>query len=146
MLRCYIRIFLVDNVSTLLDAGHSVVAEMTRSHIQEGIDAAKRVGRPPFGYTVEDGSLQQVPAEYVRVQSLIREVRKSREEKATAAFFKIPGSKIRSTITRSEANYNIPFDNDQWQLERAKVDVGEKNFPPLDVRGVHPVESKRNPE
>ena len=32
--------------------------KMIRSHVQEGIDAAvadgKRVGRPPFGYTVED--------------------------------------------------------------------------------------------
>lgn len=25
----------------------------------------KRVGRPPFGYTVEDGFLQQIPSEYV---------------------------------------------------------------------------------
>ena len=49
---------------------------MTRSRMQESIDAAKRVGRPPFGYTVEDGSLQQVPVEYVRIQTFIRQVRK----------------------------------------------------------------------
>jgi DNA invertase Pin-like site-specific DNA recombinase len=36
--------------------------KMIRSRVQEGIDAAiadgKRVGRPPFGYTVEEGFLQ----------------------------------------------------------------------------------------
>jgi DNA invertase Pin-like site-specific DNA recombinase len=39
---------------------------MIRSRVQEGIDTAiadgKRVGRPPFGYTVEDGFLQQIPS------------------------------------------------------------------------------------
>ena len=124
--------------------------KMIRSRVQEGIDAAiaggKRVGRPPFGYTVEDGFLQQVPAEYVRVQTFIREVRKGREKKATATFFEIPDSKIRSILTRAEANYDIPFDNDQWRLERAKVDAGEKDLPPLDARGAHSVGSKREPK
>ena len=94
---CYDAIFgfsWLDNVSTLLDAGHSVVAEMTRSRIQEGIDAAKRIGRSPFGYTVEDRSLQQVPAEHARVQSLIREVRKSREEKAPPRSSRYPAQRF----------------------------------------------------
>jgi DNA invertase Pin-like site-specific DNA recombinase len=112
--------------------------EMIRSRVQEGIDAAiadgKRVGRPPFGYTVEDGFLQQIPAEYVRAQSFIREVRKGREKRATAAFFEIPISKMRSILARAEANYDIPFDNDQWQLERAKVDAGKKELPSLSAR------------
>jgi DNA invertase Pin-like site-specific DNA recombinase len=112
--------------------------KMIRSRIQEGIDAAiadgKRVGRPPFGYTVEDGILQQIPSEYVRAQSFIREVRKGREKHATAAFFEIPDTAIQSILARAEANYDIPFDNDQWQLERAKIDAGEKELPPLDVR------------
>jgi DNA invertase Pin-like site-specific DNA recombinase len=124
--------------------------KMIRSRVQEGIDAAvadgKRVGRPPFGYTVENGFLQQIPTEYVRVQSFIREVRKGREKKATAAFFEIPDSKIRSILVRAEANYDVPFDNDQWRLECAKVDAGEKDLPPLDARDAPPVESKRDPE
>jgi DNA invertase Pin-like site-specific DNA recombinase len=120
--------------------------KMIRSRVQEGIDAAiadgKRVGRPPFGYTVEDGFLQQIPTEYVRAQTFIREVRKGHEKQATAAFFDIPESKIRSILARAEVNYDIPeskirsilaraevnydipFDNDQWQLERARVDAG----------------------
>jgi DNA invertase Pin-like site-specific DNA recombinase len=114
--------------------------KMIRSRVQEGIDAAiadgKRVGRPPFGYTVEDGFLQQVPTEYVRVQSFIREVRKGREKQATAAFFAIPDSKIRSILNRAETNYDIPFDNDQWRLERAKVQAGEKALPSLDDRDI----------
>ncbi|EMA55847.1 recombinase family protein [Halococcus thailandensis] len=124
--------------------------KMIRSRVQEGIDAAiangKRVGRPPFGYTVEDGFLQQIPAEYVRTQTFIREVRKGREKKATATFFEIPESKIRSILERAEANYDVPFDNDQWRLERAKVDAGEKELPPLDARGARPSTSPRAPE
>ena len=78
--------------------------KMVRSRVQEGIDAAiadgKRVGRPPFGYTVEDRFLQQIPAEYVRPQSFIREVRKGREKHATAAFFEILDSAIQSIPQR----------------------------------------------
>jgi DNA invertase Pin-like site-specific DNA recombinase len=116
--------------------------KMIRSRVQEGIDAAiadgKRVGRPPFGYTVEDGFLQQIPAEYVRAQTFIREIRKGREKHATAAFFDIPDTAVQSILARAEANYDIPFDNDQWRLERAKVDAGEKDLPPLDVESTRP--------
>jgi DNA invertase Pin-like site-specific DNA recombinase len=121
--------------------------KMIRSRVQEGIDAAiadgKRVGRPPFGYTVEGGFLQQIPAEYVRAQTFIREVRKGREKRATAAFFDIPISKMRSILARAEANYNVPFDNDQWRLERAKVDAGKKELPPLSTHGARQSASAR---
>jgi DNA invertase Pin-like site-specific DNA recombinase len=123
--------------------------KMIRSRVQEGIDAAvadgKRVGRPPFGYTVEDGFLQQTPSEYVRAQTFIREVRKGREKYATAAFFEIPDSAIQSILARAETNYDIPFDNDQWQLERAKVDAGEKELPPLDTQEDRRTVSARSP-
>jgi hypothetical protein len=105
------------------------------SRVQEGIDTAiadgKRVGRPPYGYTVEDGFLQRLPDQYVRAQNFIREVQKGREKRSTAVFFDIPESKVRSILTRSETNYEIPFDNGQWQIERAKVNAGEKDLPPL---------------
>lgn len=71
--------------------------KMIRSRVQEGIDGAiaegKRVGRPPFGYTVEDEFLQQVPSEYIRAQNYIREVRKGREKRTTARCFEIPRRK-----------------------------------------------------
>ncbi len=109
--------------------------KMIRSRVQEGIDGAiaegKRVGRPPFGYTVEDGFLQQVPSEYVRAQNFIREVRKGREKRSTARFFEIPPSKMRSILHRAEENYDIPFNNDQWRIERAQVEAGKKNLRPL---------------
>ena len=124
--------------------------KMIRSRVQEGIDAAiadgKRVGRPPFGYTVEDGFLQQIPAEYVRAQTFIHEVRKGREKHATAAFFEIPDSAVQSILTRAEANYDVPFDNDQWRLERAKVTAGEKDLSPLDAQSGHPPALMRGPE
>ncbi len=74
--------------------------KMIRSRVQEGIDATiadgKRVGRPPFSYTIEDSFLQQIPSEYVRAQTFIREVRKGREKHATTVFFEIPDSAIQS--------------------------------------------------
>ncbi len=63
----------------------------------------KRVGRPPFGYPIEDGFLQQVPAEYVHVPNFIREVHKGREKHATAAFFDIPDATIRSILNRAKS-------------------------------------------
>jgi hypothetical protein len=106
----------------------------------------KRVGRPPFGYTVEDGFLQQIPSEYVRAQTFIREVRKGREKHATAAFFEIPDPAVQSILARAEANYDIPFDNDQWRLERARVGAGEKDLPPLDSKSARPAAPTRTPE
>jgi hypothetical protein len=35
-------------------------------------------------------------------------------------------------LKRSEQNYEIPFDNDQWKIKRAKVEAGEKELKPLD--------------
>lgn len=109
--------------------------KMIRSRVHEGINGAiaegKRVGRPPFGYTVEDGFLQQVPSEYVCAQNFIREVRKGREKRVTARFFEIPPTKMRSIRQRAEENYDIPFDNDQWGIERTQVKAGKKNLRPL---------------
>lgn len=72
----------------------------------------------------------------MRAQSFIHEVRKGREKQATAAFFEIPDSAIQSILARAEANYDVPFDNEQWRLDRAKVTAGEKELPPLDARDV----------
>ncbi len=84
-----------------------------------------------FDYAVEDSLLQQVPTEYVRAQDFIREVRKSREKRATADFFEISASKMRSILDRVAANYDIPFDTDQWRIERALIEAGKKDLPPL---------------
>jgi DNA invertase Pin-like site-specific DNA recombinase len=122
--------------------------KMIRSRVQEGINAAiadgKRVGRPPYGYTVEEGFLQQLPKQYARAQNFIREVRKGREKKATAAFFDIPESKIRSILDRAEANYDIPFDNDHWRLERAKINADKKHLLPLGGRGERSASESRS--
>lgn len=108
---------------------------MIQSRVQEGIDRAleqgKHVGRPPFGYTVEEGFLQQVPDEYVRARKFIEEVKRGREKKATTRWFEIPESSVQSILKRAEENYDIFFDNDQWQVERAKVKAGEKKLSPL---------------
>ena len=38
-------------------------------------------------------------------------------------------------MKRAEQNYEIPFDNGKWKVERAKVEAGEKDLPPLDASG-----------
>ncbi len=58
-------------------------------------------------------------------------MRKCREKRATADFFEIPAPKMRGIIERAEANYDISFDTEQWRLERAQVEAGKKDLPPL---------------
>lgn len=108
---------------------------MIRDRVQQGVDRAiengKRVGRPPFGYKVKDGFLYQKPEQYARAQQFIREVKKGREKKATGQFFNIPEAARSSILERSEQNYGIAFDDDVWEIERAKVKAGEKELEPL---------------
>jgi len=109
--------------------------KMIQDRVQQGIDKAiedgKRVGRPPFGFGVENGFLVQIPDEFARAQRFIREVKKGREKTATADFFEIPSSAVQSVLERSEQNYDIEFDNAQWKVERAKVEAGEKELDEL---------------
>ncbi len=110
---------------------------MIQDRVQSGIDKArrdgKRVGRPPFGYYVEDGFMYQDPTEYNRAQNFIREVKKGRSKRATAEYFEIPQSAIQSILKRAEKNYEIPFDNSEWKVERAKVESGQKELDPLET-------------
>lgn len=77
--------------------------------------------------------MYQDPAEYNRAQNFIREVKKGRSKRATAEFFEIPESAIQSILKRAEKNYEIPFDNDEWRVEKAKVESGQKELPPLEA-------------
>jgi len=110
--------------------------KMIQDRVQQGVNKArrdgKRVGRPPFGYDVEDGFMYQDPVEYNRAQNFIRELKKGREKKATAEFYEIPESAIQSILQRSKKNYEIEFDNSQWRVERARVESGEKELTPLE--------------
>ncbi|WP_128476536.1 recombinase family protein [Halorussus pelagicus] len=110
--------------------------KMIQDRVQQGIDKAKRdgkrIGRPPFGYDVEDGFMYQDPVEYNRAQNFIREVKKGRAKSTTAEYFEIPKSAVQSILKRSHQNYEIPFDNDQWKVKRAKVEAGEKLLDPLE--------------
>lgn len=82
------------------DAERTMILSRVQEHIDAAIADGKRVGRPPFGYTVEDGTLQQVPAEYVRARTFICQVRKGREKQATVTFFEIPDAVIQSILAR----------------------------------------------
>lgn len=74
-----------------------------------------------------------MPTEYVLTQNFIREVRNGREKQVTTDFFEIPAPKMRSIFDRAAADDDIPFDNDQWRLERAKIKPGEKELLSLDA-------------
>jgi DNA invertase Pin-like site-specific DNA recombinase len=116
---------------TFADAERRMIQDRVQQGITKAKEQGKRVGRPPFGYTTEDGFLVQKPSEYTRAQEFVREVRKGRAKKATAEFFEIPSSSIQSILERSEQNYEIEFDNNEWKVERAKVEAGEKTLAPL---------------
>lgn len=111
--------------------------KMIQDRVQQGVDKAqrdgKRVGRPPFGYDVDDGFMYQDPAEYNRAQNFIREVKRGRAKSTTAEYFEIPQSTVQSILKRSEKNYEIPFSNDEWRIERARVESGEKELEPLEA-------------
>lgn len=76
----------------------------------------------------------------------IREVRSGREKRATAAFFDGPVPKMWSILAWAETNYDVAFDNDQWRLERVKVDAGKKERPPLSTHGARQSASARQSE
>lgn len=110
---------------------------MIKDRVQQGIDKAqrdgKRVGRPPAGYDVDDDGFMFIDApEYAKVQNFVREVKKGRAKTTTAEYFGISESAVQSILKRSEQNYEITFDNDEWRVERAKVKTGQKDLDPLD--------------
>lgn len=113
------------------DAERKMIKDRVQQGINRALDEGKHVGRPPFGFDVEDGFLVQVPDEYARAQKFINEVKKGREKTATAEFFEIPSSAVQSILKRSEENYDVKFDNDAWRVERAKVQSGEKELDEL---------------
>ncbi len=113
------------------DAERKMIIDRVQAGIDDAIANGKHVGRPPLGYGVSEGMLYQKPIEHARVVNFIKEVRKGREKTATAEFFEVPQSSIQSILERSEANYDVKFDNDDWRIERAKVEAGEKHLDSL---------------
>jgi len=59
------------------DAEQQMIVDRVQQSIDKAIDESKRVGCPPYGCTVEDGFMQQIPSEYTRAQRFIREVKKA---------------------------------------------------------------------
>jgi DNA invertase Pin-like site-specific DNA recombinase len=115
------------------DAERRMIADRVQQGVNKAMRDGKRVGRPPRGYDVdEDGFLHQDPVKYAKVQNFIRELKKGRPKASTAEFFGIPESSIQSILTRAKKNYEIEFDNDQWKVERAKVEAGEKDLGSLE--------------
>mgnify|MGYP006276776647 FL=1 len=117
----------------------SMVAEMelklNRERRQEGIERAidrgVQFGKAPHGMTKNEMGVP-VPGEgYERVQAFIREVRKGRAKRPTARFFEIPEGSIATILERAGELYGVEFDNDQWKLERAQVEAGEKELAEL---------------
>ncbi len=88
------------------DAGR----KMIRSRVQEGIDAAiadgKRVGRPPFGYTVEEASSSRFPqstfayrASSARFAKVARRRLPPRSSRYPTRRFEVSSHELRRTTT-----------------------------------------------
>ncbi|WP_256545404.1 recombinase family protein [Halobellus inordinatus] len=117
----------------------SIVAEMelklNRERRQEGIERAidrgVQFGQAPHGMTKNEMGVP-VPGEgYERVQAFIREVKKGRSKRPTARFFDVPEGSIATILDRADELYGVAFDNDEWKIERARVEAGEKGLAEL---------------
>ena len=105
--------------------------ERRQEGIERAIDRGVQFGKAPHGMTKNEMGVP-VPGEgYERVQAFIREVRKGRAKRPTARFFEIPEGSIATILERADELYGVEFDNDQWTLERAQVEAGEKDLSKL---------------
>lgn len=93
-------------------------------------------GRVPAGYRVdEDGYLVEDADEYERIRRMCQRIMEGRPKRRVAAFYGLESGyeSILSRVEDSEKPYyeDIHFDDDQWQLEQAKVKAGKKELDPL---------------
>jgi DNA invertase Pin-like site-specific DNA recombinase len=115
--------------------------ERRREGIERAIDRGVQFGRAPHGMTKNEMGVA-VPGEgYERVQAFIREVRKGRAKRPTARFFDVPEGSIGTILDRAGELYGVEFDNDDWKLERARVEAGEKKLDALGDRTAQTSES-----
>ena len=68
---------------------------------------------------------------FERVQYFIREVRRGRAKRPTARFFDVPEGSIAGILDRAGDVYGVEFDNDEWKIERARVEAGQRELEPL---------------
>jgi len=109
----------------------NLARERRREGIERALDQGVQFGRAPHGMTKNEMGVP-VPGEgYERVQAFIREVKKGRPKRPTARFFEVPEGSIATILERAGELYGIEFDNDEWTLERAKVEAGEKKLSDL---------------
>lgn len=128
-----------DDMGQMMLKFMAMVAEMelnlNRERRQEGIERAidrgVQFGPAPHGMTKNEMGVP-VPGEgYERVQAFIREVRKGRAKRPTARFFGVPEGSIATILERSDSLYGVAFDNDDWKIERARVEAGQKELAEL---------------
>jgi len=111
--------------------------KMIQERVQEGIDRKKElgewVGRPPYGFTVDDdsGMLLKQPEKYEIAVEFIQQVKKGRAKLPTARFFGLE-TQYPTILGNSDTHYDISFDEAAWKQERAKVEAGEKDLTPLE--------------
>lgn len=113
------------------DAERAMIQDRVTQGIRKTMAEGKHVGRPPLGYEVDEEGFLRQNSEFGRVQQFIREVKKGRAKRPTARSFGIPEGSVHTVLERAEKHYDIPFDNDEWKMERAKVESGQKELEPL---------------
>lgn len=105
--------------------------ERRQEGIERAIDRGVQFGKAPHGTTKNEMGVLEPAEGYERVQYFIKEVGKGRAKRKTARFFDVPEGSIGGILERANDVYGVAFDNDKWKIERAKVEAGEKDLPPL---------------
>ncbi|SDJ86618.1 Site-specific DNA recombinase [Halovenus aranensis] len=113
------------------DAERAMIQDRVTQGVKKTMAEGKHVGRPPLGYDVDEEGFLVQNEEFGRVQQFIREVKKGRPKRPTARAFGIPEGSVQSVLANSEEHYDIPFENDSWKVDRARVEAGEKELEPL---------------
>lgn len=94
--------------------------------IQSGINAAqeagKWTGRPPRGFTVEDGHLRVDPEEFLRVRAGVERVAAGENATDVAEDIGLPATTLRE-LHRERAALYLGGDTDDDRVERALEDV-----------------------
>ena len=122
-------------IRRVIGAVNEFQADMASQNVREAFAAKRKrdehIGRPPFGYEIgPEGHLIRIPEDYERAVMFLEEVREGRPKLPTAKHFGVENA-YQEILERAEELYDVPFDDDQWQLERAKIKAGEKELDQL---------------
>jgi hypothetical protein len=100
-----------------------------RSGIRAAQDAGKWTGRPPFGFTVEDGYLRVEPEEFLRVREAIERVVAGEQTVDVADDLGLPQSSL-SRLASERRELYLRGEADDERLDAAVEEIEPLPDPP----------------